>query len=821
MKLKEELDKILLSVQKPGRYIGEELNISKKKDPLVRMALSYPDLYEIGMSNNGLKILYEIANNLKEVACERVFAVELDFEKLLREKKIPLYTLESYTFLNQLDLIGFNLSHELLATNVLQILDLGQIPLLRQERKFGDPIVIAGGEATSNPFPMSDFIDAFLIGDGEEALTEILAVFLKAKSEKLIREEVLSLLSEIEGIFLPMNCQTSYQGLKLKEINGAKVTKRLYLGEKISDPLKPIIPNIRISQERMVLELAKGCPNLCNFCQAGYYNLPYRSYHHQLFKDHLSELIKNTGYDSLTLSSLSISDYPQLFELLNEILPILTEKGISISLPSLRVDRKTTPLIEQISDLRKTSLTFAVESASEKIRLRSNKKVNTNDLLDFLGYFFKQGWKKIKLYFMVGLPGCEEEDEAEQIVNLLFKIVQKVGPKKEINVTVSPFVPKSHTPFEREKQMGEDYFRKIIQKIIRNVPRQIKIKSHDIKSSLLEGILARGNDLLGDVILAAYQKGARLDSWREHFNFSIWEDSFNQIIPAWKEFFGARGEDEILPWKIITIGYENLIEKNRQKEGLCKKKPLPKSFSDPKNISLLSQKEALASFQKKYLTKERSRIFLTKKGPARFIPHLDFIEIIKRSLRRTKIPVSFSQGFNKREKISLGFPIPLGIESESEICDLDLYKSITIEQFMEMNKFLPKGIQVEKVKLLQKKESLMGIIKMVEYKINSQKANFIEKIKENLDNKIAFYKEEGPKKIKLPFSEVVFSFDFFTSGTFFLKLFIGRKNSLRIDKVILSLAEIKIEEFYHFRVIKTGQFYESSNNFIKIGFDQA
>ena len=815
-KMKLSLKKILPQVQKPARYLGQEINSLIKEEPLVKIGLSYPDLYEIGMSNNGIKILYERANQIKEVAAERVFAVAPDFEKKLREEQIPLYTLETFTPLKDLDLLGFNVAHELLYTNILQILDLGQITLERKKRKETEAIIIAGGEAVGNPFPLFDFVDAFTIGDGEDLLKEIINILLEGEKKSYARETILKKIGQLEGVLLPDNYQISYKENQVAKIVGPEVTKRIYKTKVPSDPWHPLVPNIRIAQERMVLEIAKGCPNLCRFCQAGYYNLPYRPYSEEDLIKSLDTLIKNTGYDSLTLSSLSISDYPKLPVLLNNILPFLNERGISISLPSLRVDKKNIPIIENISDLRKTSLTFAVESASEKIREKANKNLSINDLIETLEYFFQKGWEKIKLYFMLGLPGSEQENEGEEIIKLLKKISQIGGPKKEINVTLSPFVPKAHTPFQREKQLDFDYLSQVIQAIKKAVPSRIKIKNHDIYSSLLEGLLARGNPLLGKVILKTYLDGNRFDSWKEYFNFAVWKKNLDELIPNWSIFLETKGETEILPWEKIKTGYEKIIDLAGQKNIPCQKN---RDYADP--LDLGQARANLQKFMQKYESKNKIYIHFKKENLARFIPHLDFIEIIKRSLRRAEFPVSFTQGFNKREKITLGYPLPLGIESQDEICTVDLYEDLSENHNINnLNQFLPQGIKVTELYYPKKTiKSLMAITSLIEYEIKITKNYLWEKIKNNL-SQIEFFKKETKRgDIKrIPFKEIIHSYELQDNLCLLLKLYTGQESSLRIDKVIFSLADTDLSDFYNFQVVKKGQFYEEDNQFFKINF---
>ncbi|MCU0822520.1 MAG: TIGR03960 family B12-binding radical SAM protein, partial [Spirochaetes bacterium] len=706
---KKLIEKLVFNVQKPARYTGGELNQIIKPDPFIKMAVCYPDLYEIGMSNNGIKILYDIANSIADVRCERVFAVDLDFEVKLKESGIPLYTLETYTPLSKLDIIGFNLSHELLYTNILQVIELGGNPLYRGERDENHPIIIAGGSAASNPLPVSDFIDAFFLGDGEEGIVDIINSVRISKNNSCSRMDTLRNLQKIEGVYVPAVYTKNNSG-------ESKIKKRVFRKKEFKDPLNPIIPNIRITQERMNLEVARGCKNLCKFCHAGYYDLPYRRSTPEAVRDRLFEMIKTAPYTDLTLSSLSINDYKGLVKLLNYVLPPLIEKGISISLPSLKVDMETLPVIEKVSDLRRTSLTFAVESACDEIRELANKNLLIEDMLSIAEFVFSRGWKLIKLYFMLGLPGCEEHDEVEPIIKLLKKLERLGGKKRNINVTLSPFVPKPHTPFQNEKQMPADYFFSSIMKIKKALPRTVAIKAHDVRSSVLEGVMARGDESLGAVIHSSYIDGCRLDSWSEHFKYAVWEKNLNLHIPGWEKFLGRKDEPEEYPWSFIVTGFERLLKKQKSSTACVK---INKTNDADEEISREAIDSAVKIFEKKYGVRSRVRLTFTKTDMARFIPHLDFIEIVKRALRMSSVPVSYSQGFNKRERLSFGHPLPLGIESICELCDADLhddYEASLIKN--NLKKYLPAGIDIIDAKISPGGKSLMSVVSIIEYEIS-------------------------------------------------------------------------------------------------------
>jgi len=800
-----DIEKFLLQVQKPARYIGGELNAVIKKDVSVRMAISYPDLYDVGMSNNGIRILYDRANSMKDVACERVFAVARDFESLLRRENIPLYTLETYTPLSDLDLLGFNLSHELLCTNVLQILDLGRIPLLAAERSEGHPIIMAGGEAVSNPFPMADFIDVFFIGDGEEGIQDILTVLLQCKAGGSSRRETIERLSAIEGVLNPCDYHFTYDGMLPVDVQGKRVKKRIYRGHEPVDPERPIVPGMRIAQERAVVEISRGCYNLCKFCHAGYYDLPYRSYDYRALADKVTAILGNTGYDELTLSSLSVSDYHDLPVLLNTILPGLTERGISVSLPSLRVDLNTIPVIEGISDVRKSSLTFAVESASEDMRKTANKRVSEADLLCIMEYIFTRNWTLVKLYFMVGLPGCGDTDEADAIIGLLKKIIMLGNKRKEIHVTLSPFVPKPHTPFQREKQMDAAYVEDIILRVKQGLPRFVKIKNHDVQASLLEGILARGDRRLGAVILQSYRDGCLFDSWGEFFRFDIWRKNLDAILPGWEGMHASRGSEVLLPWQVVDTGFDRLIQGWEKRQAACL--AAPGVHKTAMELDTEKIRSAAARFEEKYGVDSRIRVRFTKRGPARFLPHLDFIEVVKRALRMADVPISFTQGFNKRERISLGYALSLGVESMSELCDMDLHKPVTEKAMSLLSGFLPEGIEMTGYWTIIGKESLGSLIRAFEYHITVPDAETFSRMRNNLQAEVPLVKKTKKGEKVFAFSDIV-SGSRVDEGANSITLIVrtADEGSVRIDSIVARLAEASDDSMHGCRILKIGQY---------------
>jgi len=808
---KNIVEKLVIQVQKPGRYIGGELNSIVKKDVDFRVAISYPDLYDVGMANNGIRILYDIANSLENIACERVFAVAPDFEEILRSNKIPLYTLETYTPIKKLDILGFNLSHELLSTNILQILDLGEIPILASKRVENDPYIIGGGESVSNPTPLKQFFDLFFTGDGEEGFPDIILAIKQGKEDGLSRSEILDKLSDLDGVIVSSNYKTTFEEKKVSKLEGKNVLRKVYQGVSSCDPLKPIVSNMKISQERAVVEVTRGCPNMCKFCHSGFYQLPFRQNDYLTMKDKVLKILDNTGYDELSLSSLSVSDYRSLAGLVNSLLPELNKKGVSISLPSLKVDKKTIPIIEQISNLRKTSLTFAVESASIELREIANKKVYIEDLLEIVEYIFEKGWKVIKFYFMIGMPGCETHDEAESIIDLLKQISLLTKKKVDIHVTVSPFIPKPHTPFERVEQQKLEYLDETILRIKRGLPRWIKIKNHDARLSVLEGVFSRGDERLGDVIYEAYKRGCRLDSWREYFKYNVWMEVLNELIPNWLDYLNKREDDDLLPWSFISTGYDKVSEFWKNKNfDFSKPNYSSKEYDHELEIEKFDSSREI--FEKKYEVLHKIRIHFEKLNSAKFIAHLDLMAVLKRAFRMSQVSISFSQGFNKRERISMGFPLPLGIQSRDELCDIDLFADVPANFFQVVNTHLPEGIKILSFEYLEKTESIMAQTVAAEYVVDVKSSDLIEKIKNSIEQKIIMVKKSKKGEVEVDFEKAILDFKI-ENEKLILKLSLGNQNSIRIDQALMKLGDINLEELVLLNIVKQRQFREDGTVF--------
>ena len=570
-------DKILLKVDKPARYIGGEVNsVMKDKNEVdIRFAMCFPDVYEIGMSHLGIQILYDMFNQREDVWCERVYSPWPDLDKVMREENIPLFALESQDPIREFDFLGITIQYEMCYTNILQILDLSQIPLRAADRTEEDPLVMGGGPCTYNPEPLAPFFDLFYIGEGETVFYELLDAYKEYKKAGRSKKEFLERAAEIPGIYVPALYDTQYKEdgtiasfLPNNPHAKEKIEKQVVMN--LTDtyyPKAPVVPFIKATQDRVTLEIQRGCIRGCRFCQAGMIYRPTRERNVDFLKETARQILDNTGYEEISLSSLSSSDYSRLPELINYLIEECSERKVNISLPSLRIDAFSLDVMSKVQDIKKSSLTFAPEAGSQRLRDVINKGLTQEVILEGAARAFAGGWTRVKLYFMLGLP-TETEEDMKGIAHLAEEIAKKYYeiPKEQrhgrcqIVVSTSFFVPKPFTPFQWAGMFRkEDYLDKahVVKEEIKAQLNQksIKYNYHEADVTVREGILARGDRRVADVLENVYRKGAIFDAWSEYFRYDAWLEAFKEegIDP---EFYTLRERplDEIFPWDFISIG---------------------------------------------------------------------------------------------------------------------------------------------------------------------------------------------------------------------------------------------------------------------------
>jgi radical SAM family uncharacterized protein/radical SAM-linked protein len=745
------INNILTHVEKPSRYIGGEVNSIKKNRASCRLtfALAFPDVYEVGMSHLGIQILYSILNGHPDIAAERFFAPWPDMEVWMRKAGIPLFSCESRIPLNEFDIVGFSLQYELSYTNVLTMLDLGDIPLHAENRNDSSPIVIAGGPCVFNPEPVSSFFDAFVIGEGEEVVLELSHAVMEAKHKRYRRHDTLASIAAIEGVYVP-TIHTGKETIKKRIVTDIN---------QWTLPRKPIVPVMKTIHDRVTLEIARGCSRGCRFCQAGMVWRPIRERSPDILEDMAASMLASTGHNEISLLSLSSGDYSCIEYLLTSLMNTYYDEKIALALPSMRVETLTKQLIEQIKRVRKTSFTLAPEAGTQRLRNVINKGNTEENLLTTVRHVFDAGWKSVKLYFMIGLP-TERQDDLEGIADLAYKVLQEGRKKRQVTVSLSTFVPKPHTPFQWERQIGLDEIHEK-QDFFKNAVRHVNLnlKWHDREMSLLEGILSRGDNSLGTVIVKAFSLGCRFDGWSDQFKFHLWEQAFRESKIAVEDFLQEKDPKENLPWDRIDGGiskdflireYEKALRQESTED--CRFGPCHKCGVCDNNAKIVLAKDeqhaAVVNDGKKVQKEDRTaegkkyRIMFAKHNGARLLSHLETSKAMMQGITISGLRFAFSQGFHPHPKMSFAFATPVGIESNCEYVDIVITKPVhNIEKFIEkINASLPSGLEITNIEeLMSTSESLVKTIKGYHYSIylpyeltNSGRNNLEAKIRDFL-----------------------------------------------------------------------------------------
>lgn len=798
--------------QKPSRYINKELNSIYKEAP-IKIALAFPDTYEIGMSHLGLKILYKIINDIPYASAERVFAPWHDLEIKMKENNIPLCTLESGTPLNEFDIVGFSLQYELSYTTVLNMLKLGGIPHKSEDRS-NTPIIIAGGPCTVNPLPMSEFIDAFLIGDGEFSINKIIETYYlwKINGDKR-KDTLLYELSKIGGMYVP-SIQREEHTVKrhfIKSLDSAPY------------PDNPVIPYMTIIHDRLNIEVSRGCSMGCRFCQAGMIYRPVRERSPENVLNIAIRAIKNTGFEEVAFTSLSAGDYTHLIEVTRTFNKLFREKKIALSLPSLRVSAINRDLLREIKNVRKTGFTIAPEAGTDRLRKVINKDFSEDDFEKAVNILFSEGWQNLKLYFMIGLP-TETQEDIDAIYKLSIKAL-KIAKKHiksfvNINIGISPFIPKPHTPFQwicqesiEELNRKKEYLKNLL------IKKGFNIRDHNTNMSLLECALSRGDKNISYLIESAWKLGCYLDSWTEIFDFNKWFQAMELTgIDAYQYARKVYNISEKLPWDFIDTGIKKEYLQKEYKKALSEEGTIDcrkichdcgimclETKKDSRDRTYIRLGEDFNNKSKLFKDSNqnettRIRVEFSKTGILKYLSHLELIKLFHRAIRRADFPVVYTKGYHPRPKISFGPPLNVGIEGLSEYYDMVVFLPFDINESKEkLNNTLPEGISIIKMSQIPINTlSLNSFIKRYEYII---KGDISDNFNKFINEKMVLLKRGSDNIDLIDFLEKIENVD----NSCYKIIIVDKDNvKVRLNEIINSIFIKKAEELEIKRIAMYG-----------------